>query len=480
MPVVNLPQDTRWGDIGKGLGSLIGSVAAGALTKYNDDKVSAGVAGIMADPAIPENQRANRALKDFGDAGYKKYQELLQGQVLQSQIKDHLAHTGLQTMQADAQRMKNESYMKEHPEQSAAELADLKAKTAAEQARSALVGAQTEAAAASAAKTRATTEPEAELLTQQGSEAGQRAHALFQQNMQTATGTAPDFSVMTAPYNLTPEEKATWTASLTEAYRAAKPGTGAAAAETRLRSLATAGRNAEKLGETKPIDTDSAKTARTSSEHAAVLEKFAKVLEDKPGDFGLLSGAGLKARLDRMGIPVGDPELLTGLETQKQLAASQAKSGLMFISAQTIALGRDISPNVDRSPLSNWKAIDAIATQKIAEVQSEIDRYADVTPKRQVKPLTEALERWKAIQAITNTIKTSVSADGAKTAMFFRGKQVDPFSFTVLVDPEKTYDLGGGKKATGATLFAKGAEAGKDPATALDEYRRQYGYTGKR
>jgi hypothetical protein len=99
---------------------------------------------------------------------------------------------------------------------------------------------------------------------------------------------------------------------------------------------------------------------------------------------------------------------------------------------------------------------------------------------RNVKPLQIALSKWEEVKAVTGTFKTDVSADGNKTIAYFQGKQVDPKTFKVLLDPEKVYDIGGGHKATGAAIAQKAREAGKDPATALEEYRNQFKYTGPR
>lgn len=485
MPIINLPQDTRWGDTGKGIGQLVGALIGG----YAESQVQKGVGALIQDPNIAEAKLPGEVFKQYGNKGIEILAKLNALKEQQATITQKLAGAGLTAVQTAIANAKAGV---------AAPMAA--AELATEQAKPAHVAAQTENLAASSTATRellnprvealqadtaekkALTQPTVALRTEQASKAAQDAEQTFLENQALrakGAGGVPNFDTMLAPYKLNPEEAKTWRDTLVETYRGAKTGQEMTAVRAQLGALATGRQREAKTEEVHPLETDSAKIARTAAEHGAGTERFMNVLRKEPENFGLLSGAGLKARMERIGLPINEPGLIEALEEQKLLAANQAKAGAVFMSAQTIALGKDISPNVDRSPLSNWKAIDAVATQQLAGLNSEIARYEGVTPKRQVKPLLEAKTKWEGIQALASSIKTNVSADGNRTVMYFDGKQVDPLSFKVLIDPSTTYDLGGGQKATGFELKQQADAAKTDPFTALKQYRTRFGYKGK-
>jgi hypothetical protein len=82
MPVVNLPQDTRFGDLGKGLGGLVGAIAQGV----QQQQAQAGVAEVMQDQTLSEPQKYAKILKDHGPLGQELYTKAVQNQFIQAKI----------------------------------------------------------------------------------------------------------------------------------------------------------------------------------------------------------------------------------------------------------------------------------------------------------------------------------------------------------------------------------------------------------
>jgi hypothetical protein len=110
MPVVNLPQDTRFGDLGKGLGGLVGAIAQGV----QQQQAQAGVAEVMQDQTMSEPQKYAKILKDHGTLGQELYTKAVQNQFMQSKIKDITSEIGKRTVETAAAQAKLEQ---EFPEQ---------------------------------------------------------------------------------------------------------------------------------------------------------------------------------------------------------------------------------------------------------------------------------------------------------------------------------------------------------------------------
>jgi hypothetical protein len=110
MPVVNLPQDTRFGDLGKGLGGLVGAIAQGV----QQQQAQAGVAEVMQDQTMSEPQKYAKILKDHGPLGQELYTKAVQNQFMQSRIKDITSEIGKRTVETAAAQAKLDQ---EFPEQ---------------------------------------------------------------------------------------------------------------------------------------------------------------------------------------------------------------------------------------------------------------------------------------------------------------------------------------------------------------------------
>lgn len=98
MPVIQLPRDTRWGELGKGLGDALTNVIEG----YQDKQASEGVAAILGDPNIADTKKYAAAVKQFGALGGTKYKEAIATQVLQATIAQKQAEALKDTAAATA------------------------------------------------------------------------------------------------------------------------------------------------------------------------------------------------------------------------------------------------------------------------------------------------------------------------------------------------------------------------------------------
>lgn len=517
MPVINLPRDDRWGQIGQGLGKLIGEVAQGA----REAQVSQGVAQIMQDPEIKPKDRAWRVMKDFGELGYKKYQDMIKSQVLQTEMDKTFAEIGKITVD---KKLKEQQLPLEQ-RRILAGIEGIEQDTTASKAllpgRVGLQGAQIENTQASAAQTREQTATEVQMrdprvaalagdvgLKRESIDAKRYENAATRQALgeqgvavpptvgrsaevaevqpqitpqATPEGTSSMIEQQLKSFGLTPDETRQ-AAAMYRANERKKRGTGLDAALDFAKGRVEA---REKREKPTPLPEGSAKVARSAAEYGAVLEDFAKELVGAPEKVGLLSGAGIKARAERLGLPIGDTATLNMLERQKQLVGAQAKQGAVFMSGQTIRLARDVTPNVDRSPLSNWLAIDAVADAQIATLQNERRRYADPNDPAKVTPvltsaIDDALGYWQRIKQMSGSLQTHIATDergkNERTVTYFMGNQVNPLDMKPLVKQDDTqYEVrgkdGAKTKITGTDLFNIARQLRKDPWQVYQEMR---------
>ncbi len=98
MPVIQLPKDTRWGDLGTGLGQVIG----GALEGYANKQADQSVAQIMEDPLLTEPAKLTKIMKEVPN-GLERYKGLVTTQVLQATVAEKQAQAAKNQSTADQQ-----------------------------------------------------------------------------------------------------------------------------------------------------------------------------------------------------------------------------------------------------------------------------------------------------------------------------------------------------------------------------------------
>lgn len=81
--VITLPPDRRWGELGAGLGNLLGS----AVNRVEELRVMKGVSDVQQDPTIPEDQKYNAVASKYGAAGAAAYQNMERARIAQEQLR---------------------------------------------------------------------------------------------------------------------------------------------------------------------------------------------------------------------------------------------------------------------------------------------------------------------------------------------------------------------------------------------------------
>jgi len=473
MPVINLPQDTRWGDAGKGLGQLVG----GLLGAYAENQVQKGVGDLIQDPNVSEAKLPGEVFKKYGNKGIETLAKLNALKEQQATITQKLATAGLTSIEAA---------IKGAQAPTAGPMAQ--AQLATQQARPAEIAAQTEQAAASAARTRALTEPEvagAQALTgfreSESRKVGTEADILSERLARMRTGGSElNLDAQLAPFELTPQE----TAAAKLAWRGAEeksPGAGDAAMSSYVRTLVT---SRTKTETPKPTPEAEQRFSSDSVQHATSAQRFIDTFK-KGGaqDIGFFSGANAKAFMERWEIPTGDPAVVDMWNAAQQQVASAATQGGGFFAQGRVKLAHDVTAGITETPLHALLATDQVADRMINALEGRLSGFAGTSTV--TKPIERALEKWREVKAVTGTFKSETTQDSKRTIAYFEGKQIDPKTFKTLLDPAKTYDLGSGRKATGAAIMQKlqeqQAATGQpqvDPYTALKHYRAQFKYSG--
>jgi len=473
-PVINLPQDTRWGDLGKGLAGVIGGVLQG----YQQKQLQDGVSALQNDTSIAPEKLPSEIFKKFGNAGIETLAKFNALKEQQATITQKLAGAGLTAIQTEIARAKAGVA----PAQAAADLA----KTQAEPAH---IAAETANLSASAANTAALTGPrvgaENALTTLRNNEAaltGTNVEIKTEQLDRMRRGGAGDAALdaQLAPFKLSPEE----TAAAKMTYQGAETktsGSGDAAMSAYVRNLVT---SREKREAPKATPEAEQKFSSDSVQHATSALRFMDTFK-KGGsqDIGFFSGANAKAFMEKWGIPTGDPAIVDMWNASQQQVASAATQGGGFFAQGRVKLAHDVTAGITETPLHALLATDQVADRMISALEGRLSGFTGTSTV--TKPIESALSKWREVKAVTGTFKSEVTGDGKKTIAYFEGKQIDPKTFKTLVDPEKTYDLGSGRKATGAAIIQKLQEqqaatgqAQVDPYTALQHYRAQFKYSG--
>lgn len=589
MPVIQLPRDTRWSELGQGISTGLNALVEGYVTKQANE----GVAKIMSDPSIAETNKQAEAYKQFGERGSEIFKQFVATQVLSATIAQKKADAAKDLATAQALSGKDDlakalmglptsAPTASAPGTTVAPAAPVPASTVSSVLPGVLAGGAPAAPSPAPTPTSSAIvgtlsgpqpsappqtpvgaisdgSPVARMIDQRAAAGGvtftpEEKQSLILQTM-AHLRTTNGLSEIMAPTDKAIEQKQKGTkfpievataqsgqqtaaAGATTAEAKAKvdlqraqqesaelaakaPYTGPrTAAETQIAQQTAAASEPTKIdtetvkqsfptfspeqaqavvaaGQTggpkaataeisKVVDANAkgavpeatAKFARETASYGSITERFAREMAAAPEKLGLLSGSGLRARAESYGLPIGDPQLLSLLNSQKLAAATAAKdTGNWGVSATNVALSKQISANIDRTAMSNVMMFAGAAAQKIKEAEIERAVYAG-NPRAQAV-IDQAIQPWKNIQAITDTLTSYVDTSKAipgvneRDVTYFMGNQVDPQSMRALVRQDNTtYKVkpqGTDKQTsyTGEDIFAMARAAGIDPAAML-------------
>jgi hypothetical protein len=256
-----------------------------------------------------------------------------------------------------------------------------------------------------------------------------------------------------------------------QAVEAADKGGGAKAATAEIGKIVQA-------NVSPAVGEGTAKFLRDAAAYGSITERFANEMAAAPEKLGAMSLSGVRARMEGLGLPIGDPQLLALLNSQKLAAATSAReTGNWGVSGTNLQLSKQTSANIDKTAMSNVMMFAGAAAQKLQEADVEKANY-EGNPRAQAA-IDAAMQPWKNIQAITNTLNATVVKDSAnpkakeRDVVYFMGNQVDPNTMRALVrqdNTEYTVKPQGEDKRTkysGADIFAMARAAGVDPVLML-------------
>jgi hypothetical protein len=532
MPVVNLPQDTRFGDLGKGLGGLVGAVAQGIQTQ----QAQQGVAEIMQDQTMSEPQKYAKILKDHGTVGQELYTKAVQNQYVQAKIKDTLSQVGLQTVQTEAARAKLEKEFPLHLQQIQAGTANVQSETAARdtklapevaqiQANTGLTQANTgnvqseeatrrailpgtlaaqpierDVKAAQAGNIASETDERNALLG--GKIAAQPVARGLTQAETERTQVETGLGAAKLPKVMVENELAKIQLDMIKGTLSDAGGT------SRLDSLSDRlGLTAPQkelartawMAEKDPLKKDEAfmkEVARlpaspepvrkeTSGDSEAAisskkfLENFRAGGAEKLGSIeGVLRGdipANVKAWMEKHGLSTGDPEFVSMLNSSLQQVASAATSGGGFFAAGRVDLAKDTTATISQTPLHALIALDETADRKLAKLQN---LKMGASPSENTRNIDDAIKHYQDVKSITGSLNSYVVGKGTgseRSVVLFDGNQVDPKTFKKIVEGGKTYDFKGGAHMTGTALIEEARKRNVAPDVFQDQLKRYYG-----
>jgi hypothetical protein len=463
MAVVNLPQDTRFGDLGKGLGGLVGAIAQGVQTQ----QAQQGVAEIMQDQTMSEPQKYAKILKDHGTVGQELYTKAVQNQYVQAKIKDTLSQVGLQTVQTEAARAKLEKEFPLHLQQIQAGTANVQSETAARDTKLAPEVAQIQA---NTGLTQANTgNVQSEEATRRAILPGTLAAQPIARDVQAAQAAninsevdernallggrvaaqpvARDLTAAQAEHQRV--ESGLGAASLPEVIakgevaklqvqqlKGALDATGVGAGldktltDSGIDPTSPHGQMAKsaymmepdikKKGEAfmkvlvagKPSEPAVRKETAASVESAHSMKRFLEAFThggaEKIGNldklFNFETPGAVKAYLEEKGYSTGDTEFVQMLNSSLQQTASAATSGGGFFAEGRVHLAERTTGNIKGSPLHAVIAIDEAVGRKLDSLANQ--RLA-ASGLEQTKNIDDAISHYKEIKAVTSTLNST-------------------------------------------------------------------------
>jgi hypothetical protein len=498
MPVIQLPTDTRFGDLGKAVGGAVGQIASA----FAENKLSEGVAKILQDPSVADVDKPAEVFKQFGPQGSIKYGDLLKTQQQNAQIKDLLAQEGHRSVQT---QILQKTLPTVGP-QAEANLAGTQATTAGtlqttEQRRALLPGqlaqqpAQTRLTQAEAAGAEATGDLTRLKTPTEVTGAAARAKLVGAEAAKTGTETELLQDQLTRNRKIL-EQGPTDTGTLDKMLDEAgitDPGQRAAAkmeygANLYAKDPAKAGeafaksvtqsvnaRASAKIRAEAPSEAGT-KAAEGASEHAESLDRFLKSFTRGGAQkIGFVTGAGVKKWLEEHGVSAGDPEFVEMYNAAAQQVQSTATSGGGFYAEGRKRLAETVTPSVMETPLHAIISADQVADRMIARLKT---RQLDHPEQKSIQ---SALDKWQDLKKTTGSLDTYDYVPDPKSpkikypVVLFNGDQVDLKTFKPLVEGARDYKLGKGTMLRGSDVIADARRRNMAPAVRLEEIKALYG-----
>src|SRR5215469_1161892 len=473
MAVIYLPPDTRWSDVGKGLGSLLGNV----VQQQYLNKVASGVAEIRNDPGLSNNVGAQmtQIAQRFGQPGLKLWGEQLANEAKVAQIGlygGEAAKTEQQTRQLSLENRVKEQTLPTQEQMPAAQLAHLQGQTAALGASTALeqerlpgVIAQSKMEAQKEARGYGTTvakvaEQELPKKVAETETEQEKADILKAQidNLQN----------MFKPVNPAEANGPTMLDNTLTANGIKDPQDVAAAKQSLITDPTGKGfnkfiqdfrANQRRLEKPELLPPD---MRRIMDSAASMSDNFLPFMEPNSGAEGIVGGA--KAFFAKKGLDI-DPKIILAATAGEQSMAHFVETGTGLGGSWRIGLGKDVTPQPGHTPIYNVLVVGQIAQNVISRLQNI---KAQIENKPSMRGEIPAIDRQLTIYQKfiddANTMKWSydqVDKQGhgsGKIHYYYRGQEVDrdlnpvPAAQSTLLDPSKIYRMTNGNTASGDAI----------------------------
>jgi hypothetical protein len=456
MPVITLPADQRWGQLGQGLGGLIGQIVSGVQER----QAVQGVAQVIQDPQVPQENKFSEILKRFGDRGVQVYTQMMKADLLREQIHEATAkekQAGAATAKEQAQTKQIEAGLP-----FAQQIAQ--AKAAAAGLEPAKISAETYRAEQGGRASAA----EIPLRSDEAALARQRTATEAERTRLEAAKPA-EVPVAPGAYDAAAVLKGLGIPDPTPAQVGIAQNLYSNSKTVRVGNLAVTkfAQDQLKKGEgTKDTPEPIRKVAASSDVAATSMERFVTSFQKNPGELGFFKGATAKGLLEKYGISTGDVDLLNEMDAQMLAVSDQATRGGGFFAAGRVKLAKDVTPGISESPLRAIIAADQVADRHLSELRSYLSGMTDQEIK---KPVEAAIDHWERVKSITGSLQSWPVMSGGrptdKTAMVFGGDAVDPSSFRKRMEGRKTYVAGDGRDYTGGQLIARAMQLQEDPVS---------------
>lgn len=503
MVVLYVPQDTRWGDLGKGLGQMLGAVAGNVW----DQHVTSDIAKMQQDPMFKDdpNGLLQAVSSKYGPGGIKSLNTLndskvkiaqlnLTGQETDldkartglaqldlaikteakpeeiAQIKANLAHTLSQTHLAEA-----ETAFTAGPRtaQAAATTAETQARIPGTVATSRIAGQE---AAGDIGASRAQVEKNTADLARQNNE--------FVSTMLKPNPGDPMADGVTAYAKQSgitdPSEIQEVRNAITSNVKDAPAAAAKAVEEIIKRHHADTQQDKREAATAEGRKTLAPTEMRNSLDNAnSMLVDFAPFLE--PG-----AAKGFLGNVEAWAISKGfgtDPQMMRALAAQNQAQATFIDGGRGFGGSYRQAVGKQVLQNVGDKAVFNLMHIEEIAKKTLAVLQTNRDELGSLPKyKDQVDKWNESIDKYNELLKQTGELwwlkeKDSKGQRTGKVHWYYRGYEVDanlkpltagstaldPNANFQLVDP----DTGTVHTYTGREIYDRAKIKGVMPTEAL-------------
>lgn len=481
MPVVNLQRDTRFGDLGAGLGAI----GAQLYQQQQQQEAAKGTADIWNDPnAGDANVKLSKITKQYGWLGVAYAHQLQLGQIKQQQLAESkareqeiLAGVGLNTIRekilaaqyptAGAKAEAEVEQMRTGTAHTAAETNALNtllpgkvtAQGQENELNAGLMAPKIEAAGSEAA----TKTAESQLITTQVGNVLNRLNKGA--NLADATG-AGSLDDMMSKMNLPEDVKARARAEAqANSLNFKDPNAGAKAALKVINEYGNARTRADITANAPKQTPQPQIQAASNASSAAFSAKQFMDAFDKGGykEVGIFTGGPFKAFLEKYGVATGDTNVIRMHNAQEQAVADFAKNHGGFGGSWLVKLGKDVTPGINESPMRSIVAMG----EEVGKLKQSLEtQRSGLAPNQSTKPLDTAIKQLDEVYQWTHSLQSYVTKDTNgqdHTVAFFNNKQVNPRTFEPLVDGAKTYKGPNGATVSGSDAMAAGRKAGVDP-----------------